>query len=258
MIVVALEEDEMDLAGECSLLFVVLKVNLKERHSHLHLVARSKSFQLLFRDLPLGIKEHDFAVLEHLAFEIVVDMMLFLYHLNIFGFDEHAYSRPGCELMIVLHHELITVVGVDHHLVMHTLEDATLHHAVPFGEIAFWYSVFGVVVLLLLSDRCLFGVLPDVYIFGSDDHIYRCVLSEAGVHTVELLVAESYSAVAYHGGAEDIALAYEVRHEAVDGLVVDIGRSAYLLYLAFVHHHHAVRKGECLFLVVSNIDEGYS
>ena len=54
---------------------------------------------------------------------------------------------------------------------------------------------------------------------------------------------------------EDVALADEVRHEGVLGLVVDALRRAYLLDAAAVHDDHGVAHGQGLLLVVRYIYE---
>ena len=83
MEVITLEQDEMHLAGQRTLFLVVLQVDVAELHPHLHFLARLKAFQLLLLDFPLGIQEPYFAVLQHLALEIIPDIVLFLHDLDI-------------------------------------------------------------------------------------------------------------------------------------------------------------------------------
>ena len=197
MVVISLIENEMHLAAQRSFFLVVLQVNVAELHTHLHLVSCGKTFQLLLVYFPLSIEEPHLTILQHLAFEIVVDVVLFLHDLDIFRTNQHAYFRAGQVLMIVLHQELI-VIGRQHtHLVVHTLEDTRLYLAVPFGELTLRYPILRIIfrpVRLVRTVR-----LPDINILRTNNHLHRFVLAETGVDTIELLAAELYSAVADHG-----------------------------------------------------------
>ena len=70
------------------------------------------------------------------------------------------------------------------------------------------------------------------------------------------MLDERDAAVADHAALEDVAFADEVRHEAVDRLVVDVHGGADLLDAALVEDDHGVGEGEGLLLVVGDVDEG--
>ena len=98
----------------------------------------------------------------------------------------------------------------------------------------------------------------EVNILRTHYHIHGHILAETGVHAVEFVLDERHAVIAYHPAFQDVALADEVRHEAVDWFVVDVFRSADLLDFAFVHNHDSVRKRKGFFLVVGHINEGDS
>ena len=62
-------------------------------------------------------------------------------------------------------------------------------------------------------------------------------------------------AVADHGAVEDVALADEVGHESVDGLVIYVDGAACLLDNSVVHDDDGVAEGQGLLLVVGHIQE---
>ena len=211
---------------------------------------------MLLLYLPFGIQEPYLAVLEHFAFEIVIDIVLFLHDLDVFRTNEHAHFRTGQELMIVLNQKLIAVRGQYTHLVMHSLEDTSLHLSVPLREFPLWYPVIKIHIILILSFVLRpSSFVPYIYVFRSYHHIHRIVLAETGVDTVELLAAELHAFVANHSSTEDITLTDEIRHKAVLRLVIDVGRRTYLLNLAFAHHHHTVGQRQRFFLVVRHVDK---
>ena len=101
-----------------------------------------------------------------------------------------------------------------------------------------------------------FPFLHQHHILGTDDHIYRLVLAEAGVHAGKSCAQDLYQIIPDHGGTDDIAVADKVCHKCVLGFVVDLFRTADLLDITLVHHHDGVGHGQGLLLVVGDIDEG--
>ena len=96
----------------------------------------------------------------------------------------------------------------------------------------------------------------DVDVLGADDHVHLHVLAEACVHAPEGEALHADLVVLQHDGGDDVALADEVRHEGVVGLVVDVGGLADLLDDAVLHDHDGVGHGEGLLLIVGHVDEG--
>ena len=119
-------------------------------------------------------------------------------------------------------------------LVVHPLEEDGLDHA---GE-------------LTLLGRNHLDVL------GAHHHVDALHLAEALVHALEPDPAKLHQKVVDHDPVDDVALADEVGHKGVDRFVVDVLRRADLLDFAVLHHHHPVRHGQRLFLVVGDVDEG--
>ena len=108
----------------------------------------------------------------------------------------------------------------------------------------------------LRLELALRRVRGEIDVLRTDDDIDLHILAEALVHAVELVLDEGDAAVADHPALEDVALADEVRDEAVDGLVVDVHRGADLLDAALVEDDDGVGEGEGLLLVVGDVDEG--
>ena len=96
----------------------------------------------------------------------------------------------------------------------------------------------------------------DVDVLGADDHVHRLVGGEAAVQALELLAVHAHHAVGVHDAVNDVALANEVGHKGVFGLVIDVQGGADLLDIALVHDHDGVRHGQGLLLVVGDIDKG--
>ena len=96
----------------------------------------------------------------------------------------------------------------------------------------------------------------DVDILGADHHVHLHVLAEARVHALEGEALEADLVVLQHDGGDDVALADEVRHEGVVGLVVDVGGLADLLDDPVLHDHDGVGHGQGLLLIVGHVDEG--
>ena len=142
----------MYFARKGSFFFVVLQVDGAERYLHLHFVARLETFQTLLFHFPFRIQEPNLAVLEHFAFEIIVDIVLFLHDLDIFRTNEHTYFRARQVLMIILNQELISVRRQHAHLVMHAFEDTTLYLAVPFGEFPLRHPVLFIQIRLVRNN----------------------------------------------------------------------------------------------------------
>ena len=145
--------------------------------------------------------------------------------------------------MVVLNQELIVIRRQHAHLVMHALEDTTLHLAVPFRELSLRNAVLSIVVFVGNHlPALLIFFAPNVDIFRSYNHFYRVILSEARIDTIKFLSAEFHPLVADHRAGQDITLADKVRHKAVLWLIIDICRSSDLLNLSLTHHHHAVAQ----------------
>ena len=100
-----------------------------------------------------------------------------MHYLYVHRLDVQTHGASDFKGIVVLNHKLATVVSLDEHLIMHSLEGAALHFR---GEL-----------------RRL-GIVHYIDILRAYDHIHRHVLPEAFVHAVELVAYEAYAAVAQH------------------------------------------------------------
>ena len=95
----------------------------------------------------------------------------------------------------------------------------------------------------------------DVDVLGSDDHIHGLISGKALVQALIAVAKELHLIVPAHKAVEDVALADEVGHKGVVGLVIYADRGSDLLDAALVHDHHGVAHGQGLFLVVGHVDK---
>ena len=256
MEVIALEQDEMHLAAQCSLFLVVLQIDVAELHTHLHFLARLKALELLLLYFPFRIQEPNLTVLQHFALEIVIDIVLFLHDLNVLRPNQHAHFRARQVLMIVLNQELIVIRRQHTHLIVYALEDTTLHLAVPLRELPLRHAIFYIILFIHSHLTALLIFLaPNINIFRSNHHIHRIVLTKTGIDTIELLSAERYPLVTDHRTRQNITLTDKIRHKAVLRLVIDIRRRTDLLDLTLAHHNYAVTQRQRLFLIVRHVDK---
>ena len=82
------------------------------------------------------------------------------------------------------------------------------------------------------------------------------LLPKPFVHAGKLGTEDLYQLVAEHHARDDVALADEVSHERVLRFVVDLLRGTHLLDVTLVHDNNGIGHGQCLFLVMGNVDEG--
>ena len=159
--------------------------------------------------------------------------------------------------MVVLNQKLVVIRCQHTHLVVHALEDTTLHLAVPLGELTLRYAILIVLVFLIrYTTAFLIFLAPNIDILRTNDHIHGVVLTETRIDTIEHLSAELHFLIFDHRTAQDIALADKIRHKAVLRFIVDIRRRTDLLNLTFAHHDHAVGKRQRLFLIMRHVDKG--
>ena len=137
--------------------------------------------------------------------------------------------------MVVLHHQLVAFARLHQHFVVHTFEDAAGYGA---------------------RQLCGVGYVEDVDVFGANHYVHLHLLAKSRVHAFKFVSAEGDGFILYHDSVQDVAFADEVCYEGVDGLVVDVRRHAYLLDASFAHHDDGIAQGQCLFLVVGDVDEG--
>ena len=95
--------------------------------------------------------------------------------------------------------------------------------------------------------------LHNVNILRANDHVHRLVFLKALVYAGEGPAKEFYQPILQHDAVQNVALADEVRHKSVLGLVINILGPADLLDLALVHDDHRVAHGQCLLLIVGHI-----
>ena len=69
---------------------------------------------------------------------------------------------------------------------------------------------------------------------------------------------EAHPVILQHGAGDYVALAYELCHKYVLGLVVYVGGGAYLLYDALVHDDYGVAHGQGFLLIMGDVDKGYA
>ena len=230
VVVVALVEDEIDLSVQFALFQVIFQFHLVERNFGHDGRARLE----FIRTGEFLAEQFDGLAVNDCSLHGIAGPLL-AHDLDVIRIDVQADGAADRIRVIVLDHQFVTLVRIDEHLVMHTLEGAGGNGGRKLG-------------------LGLFGRKIDV--LRTDDDVHRILLAEAFVHTVELVADETDLAVAHHGAVEDVALADEVCDEGVDRLVVDVHRSADLLDAALVEDDDGIGKGQGLFLVMGDVDEG--
>ena len=93
-------------------------------------------------------------------------------------------------------------------------------------------------------------------VLGTDNNVNGFVFGKALVDTLERLTCKLNFKVLVHNAVDDVALSDKVSNKGILWLVVNILRSADLLDFTVLHNHHPVGHGQCLLLVVGNINEG--
>lgn len=128
VIMVALIENEADVTGKGSFALVVEKLNLSEIYVYVdHFFAFFIGMNLallLFRNLYLvfAAQELDGSVAVHLRLEGVRGALL-LHDVDVVGNHAHADGLSHLEMLVVLNQELVALVALGKHLVVHALED---------------------------------------------------------------------------------------------------------------------------------------
>ena len=95
-----------------------------------------------------------------------------------------------------------------------------------------------------------------INILRADHNVNRLIVSKALVHTGESGTEDLNQLIMDHDARYNVALTDEVGHEGIFRLIVDLLRGTHLLDIALVHDYDGIRHGQCLFLVVGNIDKG--
>jgi len=131
---------------------------------------------------------------------------------------------------------LVAVRGRNLHLVVDALEDQVRDNALKRAVLR----------------------LHKVDVLRSDHNVHGFIVSESLIHAGKLRAEDLNKLVVDHRTAHDIALADKVRDEGVLRLVVDLLRGSHLLDIALVHDDDGVRHGQCLFLVMGDVDKGDS
>ena len=90
--------------------------------------------------------------------------------------------------VVVLNHQLISLVRQYGHLIVHTLEDTTLYLAMQLPwTILFYFSVFTF-------------HLSDIHILWTNDHIHLGIFAKTFVHALKIVLAEVHHFILDHGG----------------------------------------------------------
>ena len=128
VIVVALVEDEADVARKGSFALVVEEFDLSEIHVDIdHFLAvfiGMNQILLILRNfyLVFAAQELDGAVAIHLCFEGVGGTLL-LHNVDVVGNHAHADGLSHLEMLVVLNQKFATLVAFGKHLVVYALED---------------------------------------------------------------------------------------------------------------------------------------
>ena len=179
-------------------------------------------------------QEFHVCFVQELALESVAGAF-FLHYVDVERFYQQTHFVACLEAVVILHHQLVALAGLYQHFVVHAFEDGACYGSRELRRIRGF---------------------EDVDVLRTDYDVHLCTVAETGIHAVELVFAEAGEPVVHHDTVQYVALADEVGYEGVDRLVVDVCRSADLLYPAFAHHDDGVAQGEGLFLVVGDVYEG--
>ena len=112
--------------------------------------------------------------------------------------------------------------------------------------------------LHLCSELRALKLISNVDVLRTYNHIYIHVLAESFVHAIKLMSCKFDKPVLDHSSVKDVRLADKVSDKCVLRLVIDICRCSYLPDVTVIEHDDGIRKGQCLLLVMSHINEGDS
>ena len=138
MIVVALVENEADVACKGSFALVVEEFYLVERYVHPDgFVSVFIGLDLVLhfcRNLHLVFAAQEFyrSVAVYLCIEGVGDAIL-LHDVDIVGYHAHSYRLTYLEMLVVLDEEFVALLGFCQHLVVYSLEDGRGYLAYKLG-----------------------------------------------------------------------------------------------------------------------------
>ena len=144
-----------------------------------------------------------------------------MHNVDVGWFDEHADRAADIECVVVLNHQLVTLVSIDIHLVVDTFKGTRLNNA---------------------CKLCVLSIGNDVYVLRTNNNIDLLVLAEALIYTLERVTYEFYFAVVYHLSVQNVTLSDKIGNKRIDRLVVDVGWCAYLLNFTLAHHNYRVAQ----------------
>ena len=159
---------------------------------------------------------------------------LFLHYMDIERLDKKPDLATCLETVIILYHELVSVRGLHHHLIMHALKDGGGYRT---------------------RQHRRLRRLEDVNILGAQHDIYRHLLPESLIHALELMTGERDLPILDHRSVQAVTLTDEISDKRIDRLVINIDRGTDLLDLSLAHDNDRVAQRQRFLLVVGHVHE---